>query len=219
MVDHTVSRFRKARGRLLNVQIDRLAAHLGRDIKIMDVGGRPDYWQNVGLRNVAHIEILNYGEYGKAELERQMPAEIFTATLGDARNLVGYADKSIDLIHANSVIEHVGLWRDMVAMAREVLRVGSAGWIQTPAWEFPIEPHFRAPFLHWFGQPLRRRMMWLSAHYRHEDLTMRRFHVDRINLLSRAEFEALFPDCVIMVERVLFPKSFTARWMPDGIDL
>jgi hypothetical protein len=140
---------------------------------------------------------------------------MFRALLGDARRLEGRADGSVDLVHSNSVIEHVGPWQDMAAMASELRRVGRAGWMQTPAWEFPIEPHFRAPFLHWFGQPLRRRMLALSPHYRRAGLAARRLHVDRINLLSRAEVAALFPGCEIWVERVaLLPKSYVARWMP-----
>jgi hypothetical protein len=219
ITDRNVNRFRRARGKLLAAQIARLAAHLGREIRVLDVGGRPDYWENVGLANIAHVEVLNYGEYGRTELDRKTPGEIFSATLGDARDLVGFADGSVDLVHSNSVIEHVGPWRDMAAMAREMLRVGRAGWIQTPAWEFPIEPHFRLPFVHWVGQPLRRRLIGLSPHYRSQSLAMRRFHVDRINLLSKAEVRALFPGCVITTERVVVPKSYTARWMPDGIGL
>ena len=212
MADWTVNRFRTARGRVLRAQIDALAGHLGRDIHILDVGGRADYWENVGLQHVAGVEILNYDA---AELDRKAPKDIFVSRIGDARNLAGYADQSVDLVHSNSVIEHVGSWGDMAAMAREALRVGRSGWIQTPAWEFPIEPHFRAPFLHWFGQPMRRRMMWMSARYRPLSLAERRHHIDRINLLSRAEVKALFPGCSIMTERVLFPKSYSVRWMPE----
>ena len=53
MSDLTVNRFRKARGGILRAQIARLADHLGRDIRILDVGGRPDYWRNVEPRRVA----------------------------------------------------------------------------------------------------------------------------------------------------------------------
>jgi hypothetical protein len=216
MADLTVNRFRKARGRVLRAQIEALAAILGRDITILDVGGRPDYWDNVGLEHVARIEVLNYDE---AELNRRAPTDLFVHKIGDARNLSGYPDKSVDLVHSNSVIEHVGAWADMAAMAREALRVGRSGWIQTPAWEFPIEPHFRAPFLHWFGQPMRRRMMFLSARYRPLTVNERRQHIDRINLLSKAEVKALFPDCKVMTEWVLFPKSYSVQWMPDGIEI
>ena len=40
----SVNRFRQKRGRLLRQQIEALADRLGRDIVILDVGGRPDYW-------------------------------------------------------------------------------------------------------------------------------------------------------------------------------
>jgi hypothetical protein len=218
----TVNRFRKRRGRLLRRQIEALADHLGRDIVVLDVGGRPDYWANIGLERIGGISLLNYHQ---DELDRPLPgnapAEIFTRRVGDARDLRDFADASVDLVHSNSVIEHVGGWGDMRAMAGELMRVGRAGWVQTPAWEFPIEPHFRAPFLHWFGEPLRARLLSLSMeqHYRQLPLGKRRRRVESINLLSRREVAELFPDCAIFTERLVFAKSYTARWMPEGMPL
>jgi hypothetical protein len=218
----TVNSFRKRRGRLLRHQIENLADHLGRDIAVLDVGGRPDYWANVGLERIGHISLLNYAP---AELERPLPADVpaalFTRRVGDARDLGDFADASVDLVHSNSVIEHVGGWGDMRAMAQELMRVGRSGWVQTPAWEFPIEPHFRAPFLHWFGEPLRARLLSLSLeqHYRRLPLGKRRRRVESINLLSRREVAELFPGCAIFTERLVLAKSYTARWMPEGVPL
>lgn len=211
MRDLTVNRFRKARGLLLANQIEKIKSELGRDIRILDVGGRADYWNNVGFKGISHITILNYS---KEELQYDAPAAIFEKKVGDARDLSEYGDKSFDLVHSNSVIEHVGHWQDMDAMARELTRVGKSGWVQTPAWEFPIEPHFRAPFLHWFAPPLRRSLLWMSKRYRNLDVAARRYHIDRINLLSKTEFQTLFPESDIYVERLLIAKSYVARWMP-----
>jgi hypothetical protein len=108
---------------------------------------------------------------------------------------------------------------DICDVAREALRVGRSGWIQTPAWEFPIEPHYRLPFLHWFAAPVRRRLLFASRDYRALNTRDRRFHVDRINLMSYAEFKALFPEAEIMVERVLIAKSYVARWQPPSLGL
>jgi hypothetical protein len=214
--DWTENRFRAARGRVLRGQIARLAKHFGRSIVILDVGGRADYWNNVGFDNIAAIRLINNDE---KELDRKASCDFFTSELGDARKLSNYADKSVDLVHSNSVIEHVGQWPEMCAMADEVLRVGMSGWIQTPAWEFPIEPHFRLPFLHWFAQPLRRVMLSGSKHYGPMDIRHRRYHIDRINLLSYSEVKSLFPGCDVFVERLIMAKSYTARWAPTGVDL
>lgn len=196
--------------------IGAVAARLGRDIDILDVGGREDYWQNVPLQGVRRITLLNLTE---TELRRDTATGSgpeFVGMIGDARDLSDVAaDGSADFVHANSVIEHVGAWDDMDAMARELARVGQSGWVQTPAFAFPIEPHFRAPFLHWLGAPVRRRMLSLSPHYRHMGLAERRHHIDRINLLSKSEMKALFPAAHIYTERVLgWSKSYTAYWGP-----
>lgn len=217
---NTVSRFRSARGKVLRRLIDALALHLGRDIRILDVGGRPDYWLNVGFGRISHIEISNLSATELDYISEEVPPDIFESKVGDARNLADYPDASIDLVHSNSVIEHVGAWEDMAAMASELLRVGQAGWVQTPAWSFPLEPHFRVPVAHWFGRPFQARMMSVSfmERFRSMDPVERRRHVERINLLTRRDVEALFPGRPIHVERVaLFPKSYSAYWLPEGI--
>jgi hypothetical protein len=212
--DLTVNRFRKGRGHVLRKQIADLARHLKRPVEILDVGGRAEYWDNVGYENIAHVRLLNNDA---AELTRTASNHLFTMELGDACNLSGFGDQSIDLIHSNSVIEHVGQWPSMCAMAGEARRVGRSGWVQTPAWEFPIEPHFKLPFMHWCAPPIQRAMLRLTRDYKADGLSQRRFHVDRINLMSYGEFKSLFPECDIFVERVIVPKSYTARWLPSEI--
>lgn len=213
MGDLTVNRFRMARGKILAKQIAQMRDFFGRDITILDIGGRPDYWDNVGLSNVKEIVILNNDP---DELARDASSNLFTMAVGDARDLSNYKDKSIDMVHSNSVIEHVGMWRDMCAMADEARRVGISGWVQTPAWEFPIEPHFQLPFLHWFSSPVRRAALSVWPSYRKIPLREKRGHIDYVNLVSYREFKELFPDCEIMVERLLLAKSYTARWCPHS---
>lgn len=210
MTDFTINSFRKRRGRILRQKIIDLARDLGRDIRILDVGGRPEYWQNINPQNVANICLLNFDE---GELHRTGgDSDLFESRVGDARDLSDYDDNAFDLVHSNSVIEHVGLWPDMAAMAAEVQRVGKAGWLQTPAYEFPIEPHFRLPCIHWLGAPTRTSLLRLSRHYRNQDRAARRMHVERINLLSHREMRILFPDCKIWIERIILAKSYVAIW-------
>ena len=58
-----------------------------------------------------------------------------------------FPDKSYDIAFSNSVIEHVGSWERQQAFAKDIRRVGKAIWVQTPARECLIEPHYLAPFL------------------------------------------------------------------------
>jgi hypothetical protein len=55
------------------------------------------------------------------------------------------SDQEYDIAFSNSVIEHVGDWERQAAFASEIRRVGKNLWIQTPAKECPIEPHYLAP--------------------------------------------------------------------------
>lgn len=210
MTTGTVNSFRKARGRRLKEKITKLGETKNKKLTVLDVGGRAEYWRNVGIEGISEIILLNNDEAENTEDDLDAP---FVRRMGDARDLHDYPDQSIDLVHSNSVIEHVGTNDDMLRMANECLRVGTAGWVQTPAWEFPIEPHFRQPFFHWFGRPVQRACLRFSSAYGALDINGRRRHVDRINLLAFSEVRALFPESDIWVERfMLFPKSYVVTW-------
>lgn len=56
----STNRFRARRGRMLRRQIEILAKHLKRDVVVLDVGGRPDYWANIGVKDIAKIIVLNH---------------------------------------------------------------------------------------------------------------------------------------------------------------
>jgi hypothetical protein len=123
------------------------------------------------------------------------------------------ADRSYDILFSNSVIEHVGDWERQQAFAREVRRVGKKIWIQTPAFECPIEPHYLAPIVHWLPVAIRRRLLrwitpwgWLTKPSQEKiDET-----ISLTRLLSKKQVKELFPDCVILTERLfrVFPKSY-----------
>ncbi len=99
----------------------------------------------------------------------------------DAAERIPFADGEFDLVYCSSVIEHVAPAR-RAALAAEIARVGRGFFVQTPAYEFPIEPHALLPAAHWLPVALRRRYWRLGAEGDWQE----------IPLLRRAEMEALF---------------------------
>lgn len=137
----------------------------------------------------------------------------FTSMAGDARELP-FPDQSFDIVHSNSVIEHVGRWGDMKRMAQEVRRLAPRHFVQTPNYWFPVEPHFRTPVIHWLPEPLRMAIVRRRAcgfYPRAETIDDgMRFLEDAI-LLTHAQMASLFPDSRIERERVgPFCKSLIA---------
>lgn len=214
--NQSVNRFRTRRGEILQEQIVRTARALGRDVVVLDIGGRADYWLNVGLKGVARVILLNtsYQEFEGTGDASRLPEELFEKRVGNGCDLGEYGEAAFDLVHSNSVIEHVGSWSNMEAMAREARRVGRTGWMQTPAAEFPIEPHFHLPFIHWLGKGVQAEALKLSpiAAYRECSDAARRGCVESIRLLTRRDVGTLFPGAEIYTETLVFPKSYVARW-------
>lgn len=99
----------------------------------------------------------------------------------DASEAIPFADGEFDLVYCSSVIEHVPPERRQ-ALAAEIKRVGRGFFVQTPAWEFPLEPHSLLPGAHWLPSGIRRRYWRLGAEGYWED----------ISLLRRGEMESLF---------------------------
>ena len=132
------SRLRARRVRRLLNLIEATHAERGQ-CAILDVGGTVAYWRIVPAEELrrfgVHIHLLNLAAVPVPE----SVSDIFTSMAGDGCNLANTADHSYDIVHSNSVIEHVGAWAAMERMANEVRRVGRTYYLQTPYFWFPIE--------------------------------------------------------------------------------
>lgn len=178
---------------------------------LLDVGGLSGEWMDRGA-SVREVDVLNLIAGPQVTCTPGSPVIRCISGDGTALNL---ADKSYDVVYSNSVIEHVGDAASQAAFAREVSRVGKGLWIQTPAHECPLEPHYLGLFLHWFPEswrwPLARWTTFVGLTGAATDDGLRNI-IRNTRLLRKKEFVALFPDCEIWVERILWiiPKSYVA---------
>lgn len=203
--------FRRRRAETLRNLIDELAMPR-RELHILDVGGRIQYWNYIGLsflreRNIT-ITLLNLhrSEFPQTELDK-----IFNLAIGNACSL-NYRDQSFDLVHSNSVIEHVGSTKEMQDFSGEIRRVARSYYVQTPYFWFPIDPHFYAmPMFHWFPRPIKAHLLRtfpLAASGRVKNYYDALRAVDSCRLLDLNQFRFLFPDSKIVIERFSgLPKS------------
>ena len=192
-------------------------------LSILDLGGRVNYWERLGydflLEHNVQISIQNLHE---SEIVRDptAPEGLFDFVVGNACSL-DYDDNAFDFCHSNSVIEHVGLWRDMRDFATETRRVARSHYVQTPNFWFPIEPHFVSfPMNHWLPRPMRAglmRRMKLATAGKAKDLGKAYDFVDSARLLTAGQMRFLFPESDIVYERLaLLPKSIMAIHIDGG---
>jgi hypothetical protein len=180
--------------------------------KIIDLGGTVSYWKSLGcLYNDprVHITILNMFA------DREYDDGNLTMRRGDACD-VAFPDHHFDVVHSNSVIEHVGSTASMARMAQEVVRLAPSYFVQTPNYWFPIEPHFKSPFVHWLPEDVRIRVLRILRKVpsdRERQLKAVRGTV----LLSRRQMQDLFPQAEIWEERFFgLTKSLVAIAEPDA---
>jgi Methyltransferase domain len=138
----------------------------------------------------------------------------FKSLVGNACDLHEFADMSYDLVHSNSLIEHVGTWDAMLKVASNVRRLAPAYFVQTPYFWFPIEPHFRFPLFHWLPESWRYRLIMMKDLGYIKKASTVSDAVRRVQsavLLDRGQFSALFPDAEIRNERAFgLTKSLMA---------
>jgi Methyltransferase domain len=163
---------------------------------IIDVGGIPFVWNLAECQ--PPVTMINLRVPESIEGKVQM-----VAASGRA---IPFADHSFDICFSNFVIEHVGDAKARADFSREVRRVATRYWVQTPNRHFFVEPHFICLFLHWLPFQVKRRLIrnftvwgWVTR--------PSRSRVDEalseISLLDEGEVKELFPDAEIIRERFL----------------
>jgi hypothetical protein len=209
--------FRKRRNRRLSLLIERLSLEKGGPLDVLDIGGSLIFWKSIpeNVRVKCNIILINLpGSYDYAPPDEDLRIrQQVSLSIGDARDLSKFSDGSFDLVVCNSVIEHVGSWLDMEAAAAEARRVGRNGWVQVPAFEFPVEQHYIIPLVHWFADPIQIKTLALL----HRSFQKRSFHdqhmtVQHVRPLTRTQLRHLFPEAEVWSEWIIFPKSHIATW-------
>ena len=166
-----------------------------KSVTILDVGGWERYWEVQEFADTSNQIILLNTEKFKTRHSG------ISSVVGDARNMDGFPDQSIDIVFSNSVIEHLETFENQSEMANEVKRIGKKYFIQTPSYYFPLEPHFLFPFFHWF--PISIRVFFVQhlslGHFKKQETKENAEKLVREHrLLKKNEFQSLFPDAKII---------------------
>lgn len=191
------NRLRGKRFALFSSLIDRLP----RPVRIIDIGGTLDYWQQRGWVGKDGVSITVVNLHAAHETRENV-----TVRRGNALDLSEFADSSFDVAYSNSVIEHLFSLENQMRMAAEVRRVAKAFWIQTPNYWFPIEPHFHVPGWQWMPRRarveilMRFRCGWRGPMPERQAAEAL---VDEVRLMTARETKRLFPGASLWREKFL----------------
>ena len=205
-------KFRSRRFVKIRQLIETILAERG-EARILDIGGTETYWL-IGKeflrqhRNRIKITLVN------TEIEHVTDTTMFDALVGDGSNPDLFGSERFDLVHSNSVIEHVGSWERMRAFAENTKRLAPRYYVQTPNYWFPLEPHFRFPGFQYLPERVRVALIMrysLGFFRRIADLEEARDIIDHHTLISTRQIRELFADAQVSHEKLLgFNKSIIA---------
>jgi len=172
---------------------------------ILDLGGTEVYW-NAGREFIAqNSHRLRFTMVNNEEQTVERP-DLFTFVKASATDPALLAGRRFDMVHSNSVIEHVGAWCDMEMFAQNTRRLAPRYYVQTPNYWFAYEPHFRFPGFQYLPEPVRVRMIMrfaLGFFSKVTDIEEARDIIYHHRLLSTRQMRGLFPDSRVFHEKIL----------------
>jgi hypothetical protein len=168
-------------------------------MSVIDLGGTVEAWLRAPLRPASvHVVNLEPPPAGG-------PAWI-RADQADACDLPAHISGGhYDLVFSNSVIEHVGGHAQRIRFADAVHKLADRHWVQTPYRYFPVEPHWLFPGFQFLPLTVRAEISrrWPLVHTPSTSHEAGLRAAMGVELLSRAEMAAYFPDSTLQVERLL----------------
>jgi hypothetical protein len=203
------NRLRSRRFREFERIVDRVLDANSGGVRIIDLGGTNQFWEQRGWAGRSDIEIVTVNLFSDEKKHANITPEA-----GNVTDLSEFADGSFDIVFSNSVIEHLFDKPSQQKMAAEVQRLAPIYWVQTPNFWFPVEPHFLTVGWQWMPRAVR---IWLLQRRsfgwcgKCADAETAAGHVDEIRLLRGSEIARMFPRAEIVRERVgPFTKSLVA---------
>ena len=171
---------------------------------ILDIGGTEGNWKY--LSSKPNITLLNINEKQNKIYPNNI--KFINANALD----IPFPDNHFDIAFSNSVIEHVHTFDNQIRFANEALRVAKRVWVQTPAREFIIEPHYITPVIHWLPKALQIKVLrnfsiwgWINRPTKDEVKKI----IEEIRLMSKDEVIKIFPGCDIKTEKLFgLTKSY-----------
>lgn len=162
-------------------------------MKILDLGGRPQFWRDAPVRPMA-VTTVNLID---------LPADEpwITTLIKDACELI---PGTYDLVISNSLLEHLGGVARRAQFAESVRQAADRWWIQTPYRYFPIEPHWFFPGFQFLPLPMRIAITrrWPLG-YRRAGTPQKAYElVQEVELVTITEMRRLFPEGDIWFERM-----------------
>jgi len=147
----------------------------------------------------------------------------FNTVLLDEGGMLPFEDKFFDIVHCNSVIEHVTIdkrfqwsfqsqvdftkasFERQKQFAKEIRRIGRNYFVQTPNKYFMVESHTWLPFIQFLPRNILINIIkWFNKYW------VKKTAPDW-NLLSEEQMRILFPDSTIIKERIFgLTKSLIA---------
>ena len=200
--ENVSGKFRSKRFKLLLDKVDSLQK---RNIKIIDIGGSNYFWNTLSKTHTINFQLTLLNKEKNHLLG-------FNSIVGDAADLSFINNNSFDVCFSNSVIEHLPTLKLQQKMASEIKRIAPKFFIQTPAFVFPLEPHFLFPFFHWLPLSIRIKLVqnfrlgWYEKQPNYSDAELL---VKSIRIMRKKELKKMFPGSQIITEYMLFlPKSY-----------
>ena len=178
-------------------------------VRILDVGGASEFWNIVDCSSFGELRVTLLNLFPQDDLPSG-----FKSIVGDARYLDRFIDQDFDLVISNSVIGHVGSFADQQLMADGIRRIAPRYFVQTPNHNFPVDWRTLIPLFHFLPLRIRALMLYslpITPFGRISPYSKAIAWADCVRNLTFPEVKSLFPDAVIVPERVLgFSKSFMA---------
>lgn len=183
-----------------------------RGLRVCDLGGSRHFWETMPADLVpADLTLLNIEDDGQSR-SHSGRFETLKVRLYDGHT-IPFPDGHFDVLICNSVIEHVPP-AQRARLCSEISRVAKYHFVQTPAYEFPIEPHFVFPAIHWMPRAIGRECVRFGiwAILNRPTRAKMNAYFDEVSLLRHRDIAGLLPTSRIAEERLLgLVKSYTAH--------